>query len=60
MKVGRIAMCHNELAIYPEIDDRGFILLHVNFDRVLDGINGISGCWKARVNKCLILSGRLN
>ncbi|MEI7434855.1 MAG: hypothetical protein WCJ93_11445 [Methanomicrobiales archaeon] len=37
VKVGRIAMCHDGLAIYSDVDDRGFILLNGDIDAVLDG-----------------------
>jgi hypothetical protein len=41
VKVGRIAMCSEGLSIYPDIDDRGFILLNGDMDAVLDGRNGM-------------------
>jgi len=37
VKVGRIAMCNDGLAIYSDVDDRGFILLNGDIDAVLDG-----------------------
>jgi len=37
LKVGRIAMCNDGLAIYSDVDDRGFILLNGDIDAVLDG-----------------------
>ena len=37
VKVGRIAMCSDGLAIYSDVDDRGFILLNGDIDAVLDG-----------------------
>lgn len=36
-KVGRIARCPDGLAIYSDLDDRGFILLNGDIDAVLDG-----------------------
>ena len=37
VKVGRIAMCSEGIAIYSDVDDRGFILLNGDIDAVLDG-----------------------
>jgi hypothetical protein len=37
VKVGRIAMSTEGLAIYSDVDDRGFILLNGDIDAVLDG-----------------------
>jgi len=37
VKVGRIAICNDGLAMYSDLDDRGFILLNGDIDAVLDG-----------------------
>ena len=63
MKVGRIAMCSDGLAIYSDVDDRGFILLNGDIDAVLDGEKrDVQRCWMSGIElgllNCRLREGR--